>query len=69
MLLLWMGGRLTVWSRMGKIVNADSYQQAIEKVKVSKMAQINQNMAQFKLLRETPQNDKTFPEWWLKIEE
>ena len=58
-----------LFKHTGMVVEADSYKNAIKKVRDGITAQTNQSMARFKLMREMPQSGRVFSEWWPKIKE
>ena len=65
-MLTLVGGREMdiLYKHVGKVEEADSYEQAIQKIRTGITDQTNQCMARYKLMRETPQAGKAFSEWW-----
>ena len=48
-------------------VPADTFEQAVTKIRKGIQGQTNQAMAKFKLFKEMPQGNKKFAEWWPEI--
>ena len=48
-------------------VPADTFEQAVSKIRKGIQGQTNQAMAKFKLFKEMPQRSKNFAEWWPDI--
>ena len=51
----------------GKVLDEDTYENAITKVRTGIMNQTNQSMTHFKLIREMPQAGRVFSDWWPKV--
>ena len=58
-----------LFTHTGLVGDADTYTDAIRKVRNAITAQTNQSMAIFKLMREMPQSGRVFSEWWPKVKE
>ena len=58
-----------LFKHTGRVSEANTYEEAITKVKDGITAQTNQSMARFKMMREMPQSGKVFSDWWPKIKE
>ena len=70
MLALFCGKEMdSLMKHVSKVLEVDTYTQAINKVKAGIIAQTNQCKAQLKLMQEMSQGGQTFAEWWPKIVE
>ena len=58
-----------LWDYMGKVLEGDTYQQAIDKVRVAITGQTNQAVMKYKLFQGMPQEDQAFSSWWSKVKE
>merc|ERR1711888_180883 len=58
-----------LFKHTGLVGDADTYMNAIKKVRDGITAQTNHSMARFKLMREMPQSGRVFSEWWPQIKE
>ena len=63
-MLVLIGGKEidSLFKHVGKVVQEDSYDQVINKVKEGMAQQTNQSMARFKLMQEMSQGGKPFAE-------
>ena len=70
-MLVLIGGKEidSLFKHVGKVLQGDSYDQAINKVKEGISKQTNQSMARFKLMREMSQGGRPFAEWWPLVKE
>ena len=56
-----------LFEHVGKVEEADSYQEAVDKVIEGIRKQTNQALARFRLLNQMPQQKSAFAEWYPKI--
>ena len=63
------GGKeiMRLFKHVGKVEEADSYQEAVDKVIEGIRKQTNQALARFRLLNQMPQQKSAFAEWYPKI--
>ena len=59
----------SLFKHVGKVVEGDKYEEAVEKVRQGITASTNQAMARFRLMREMPQAGEVFSVWWPKVKE
>ena len=64
-LQLWGGDdMMTLFEHEGKVVAADTFEQAVDKVKTALKGQINEVYPVYKLFCEMPQGKKSFSDWY-----
>ena len=67
-LQLWGGdAMMTLFEHEGKVAAADTYEQAVTKIKNALKGQINEVYPVFKLFCEMPQGKKSFTEWYPSV--
>ena len=70
-ILLLVGGEevRTLFDHVGKVQEADSWKETLEKVSQGIRQQTNQAAARFKLMQKMPQSDSCFAEWYPRVKE
>ena len=58
-----------LFEHVGKVVDADSYEVAMDKIESGIKIQTNQATSKYKLFREMPQKGRSFSEWWPMVKE
>ena len=70
-ILLLVGGEevRTLFDHVGRVQDADSWKETLEKVSQGIRQQTNQAAARFKLMQKMPQSDSCFAEWYPLVKE
>ena len=70
-ILMAVGGQdmVSLFKHVGKVVDGDTFDQAVTKIVEAIRAQTSKAMAKFKLFMGLPQEGAPFSTWWTKIRE
>ena len=66
-----VGGKdmVSLFDHVGKVEDADTFDQAVTKIEEAIKAQTNKAMAKYKLFMGLPQEGESFSTWWTQIQE
>ena len=66
-----VGGKdmVSLFEHVGKVVDTDTFDEAITKIETAIRAQTNKAMAKYKLYQGLPQEGEAFSTWWTQIQE
>ena len=66
-----VGGKdmVSLFDHVGKVVDGDTFDEAVTKIEDAIKAQTNKAMAKYKLFMGLPQEGESFSTWWTQIQE